>query len=82
MTMKETKKISKDYSVKISINSHNIIFPFISKDQALNFFFTSTKKIALKFIKNKTCYFSSVFYYKEKKLIEENLTLLIRNSND
>ena len=75
---KESKKISKNYLVEISINNHILVIAFCSKEKAFNFFVNSSKKIALNFIKNKTCYFSSSFYYKDKKLIEENTTLLFK----
>tara|TARA_A100000164_G_C21938607_1_gene789407 strand:+ start:2117 stop:2356 length:240 start_codon:yes stop_codon:yes gene_type:complete len=75
---KETQKTLPNYSVEIYVDNHILSLSFSSQEKAFCFFINSSKKIALNFIKNKTCYFSSSFYYKGKKLIEENTTLLFK----
>lgn len=78
MIPKETQENLPNYLVEIYIDTHILAISFYSQEEAFHFFINSSKKIALNFIKNKTCYFSSSFYYKGKKLIEENTTLLFK----
>ena len=82
MILKENQMISQDYIVKITLNKQTLSFFFSSKELAFDFFIQKAKKISLTFIKNKTCFFSSSFYYKQKILLEESTSLIIKDFND